>query len=176
MPPHRPRGQGHGTCSLFTIDTLRADHLGCYGYEKATSPAIDELARQGFRFDWAFAQRTVTWPSLASIMTSQYPSAHGVRYNGMPMSPDLTPLAETLSQAGYRCAAFFSPHVKRQLWEGFETRVDGAVVAELTGMIALWQEKFGWKIFKSYPGVIEEYLATIDPKTREELEALGYVF
>lgn len=110
---------------LITIDTLRADHLGCYGYERATSPVIDKLASQGFRFERAFAQRSVTWPSLASIMTSRYPSGHGVRYNGMPMSPDLTPLAETLSDAGYRCAAFFSPHLKRQLWEGFETREDG---------------------------------------------------
>lgn len=106
---------------FVSVDTLRADHLGCYGYERETSPAIDAFAREGTLFRRATAQRGSTLPSLASIMTSLHPVSHGVRSNSQRFSSEELSLAEFLSSHGYTCAAFFgSTVVALQTWEGFE--------------------------------------------------------
>jgi arylsulfatase A-like enzyme len=63
---------------LVSIDSLRPDHLGCYGYLKNTSPNIDKLAKKGVVFTQAIAQGSWTLPSTASIVTSSYPSTHKV--------------------------------------------------------------------------------------------------
>ena len=60
---------------LITIDTLRADHLGCYGYHRNTSPNIDKVAERGIIFKNAIAPSSWTAPSMASIMTSLYPKS-----------------------------------------------------------------------------------------------------
>jgi arylsulfatase A-like enzyme len=62
---------------IIGIDTLRADHLGCYGYERNTSPRIDALASRGVLVERAVSQAPWTLPSFASIFTSLYPSQHG---------------------------------------------------------------------------------------------------
>ncbi len=68
---------------LITVDTLRADHLGSYGYRSETqpesnsSPEMDQLAKEGTLFENAIAQCGSTWPSLASIHSSLYPHDHG---------------------------------------------------------------------------------------------------
>jgi glucan phosphoethanolaminetransferase (alkaline phosphatase superfamily) len=67
---------------FITIDTLRADHLGCYGYPRNTSPFIDSLAKKGILFQRAFAAMSTTVPSHASIFTSLYPMQHNVIKNG----------------------------------------------------------------------------------------------
>ncbi len=91
---------------LITVDTLRADHLGCYGNRKASTPVIDELAKQGFCFTQATAQVPLTLPSHYSILTGTFPSYHGVRDNsrGAPHGPPL--VAEILRGGGYRTGAF----------------------------------------------------------------------
>jgi Flp pilus assembly protein TadD len=94
---------------LVTIDTLRADHLGCYGYSPAATPVLDALAARGVRFTTAVAHVPLTAPSHASILTGLLPLGHGVRDNGafvLPSSP--TTLAEAFRDAGYRTAAFVS--------------------------------------------------------------------
>ena len=96
---------------MITVDTLRADHLGCYGYgpyKDPVSPAIDQLAAQGLRLSNYFAPRAQTAPSLCSMMVGHFPSSHGVRDNGMAFAPGMTTLAEHLKSAGYRTAAFVS--------------------------------------------------------------------
>ncbi|MCH7872571.1 MAG: sulfatase, partial [Planctomycetes bacterium] len=93
---------------LISIDTLRADHLGCYGYARDTSPNIDRLARKSIRFENAYAQASWTLPSHMSIMTSQYPHVHGVEQQGQALPESATTLAETLSDAGYLTAALIS--------------------------------------------------------------------
>ncbi len=65
---------------LISIDTLRSDHLSCYGYRRTTSPNIDEVARQGAMFVNSYAQAPWTLPSHATMMTSLYPSSHGVKF------------------------------------------------------------------------------------------------
>ena len=62
---------------VIAIDTLRADHLGCYGYKRSTSPMIDALASRGVLVERAVSQAPWTLPSFASIFTSLYPSQHG---------------------------------------------------------------------------------------------------
>jgi arylsulfatase A-like enzyme len=93
---------------LLTIDTLRADHLSCYGYERPTSPEIDRLAAQGVLFHNPIVQRGGTWPSLTSILTSMYPHTHGVRKNGEQLDASKKILAELLRDEGYATAAFLT--------------------------------------------------------------------
>jgi arylsulfatase A-like enzyme/tetratricopeptide (TPR) repeat protein len=94
---------------LVTIDTLRADRLGCYGYRAAETPVLDALAARGVRFSTAVAHAPLTAPSHASILTGLLPLGHGVRDNGtFVLPPSLTTLAEGLRGAGYRTAAFVS--------------------------------------------------------------------
>ncbi|MCH7812903.1 MAG: sulfatase-like hydrolase/transferase, partial [Planctomycetes bacterium] len=73
---------------LFTLDTLRADFVGCYGRRKIETPALDALAADGVLFEYAIAQAPHTTPSHCSIMTSRYPGDHGA-LNGVAMRPDL---------------------------------------------------------------------------------------
>jgi len=94
---------------LVTIDTLRADHLGCYGDAGAATPVLDALAARGARFATAVAHAPLTTPSHASILTGLTPLRHGVRDNGDFVLPDGIPtLAEAFHDAGYRTAAFVS--------------------------------------------------------------------
>src|SRR3954454_20234233 len=94
---------------LVTIDTLRWDHLGCYGNRSASTPVLDALARRGVRFETAIAHVPLTAPSHASILTGLTPLRHGVRDNGgYALSPTVRTLAGRLAEAGYRTAAFVS--------------------------------------------------------------------
>ncbi len=98
---------------LISIDTLRADHLGCYGYRplnypEPVSPVIDELAAGGIRFERCFAPRGQTAPSLCSMMVGKYPSSHGVQENAQPFQGSHVTLGEILGVAGYRTGAFLS--------------------------------------------------------------------
>jgi arylsulfatase A-like enzyme/Tfp pilus assembly protein PilF len=91
---------------LITIDTLRSDHVGCYGYQRIQTPAIDELAKQGIRFAQAFTPSPITNTSHTSILTGLLPSSHGVSDFGVPLTPNHSTLAEILNKEGYRTAAF----------------------------------------------------------------------
>jgi choline-sulfatase len=91
---------------LITIDTLRADHVGCYGDQTIRTPALDRLARDGVRFTSAFTPSPITNASHASILTGLVPSHHGVRDFGVPLAPGVATLAEVLKAHGYSTAAF----------------------------------------------------------------------
>jgi arylsulfatase A-like enzyme len=91
---------------LLTIDTLRADHLSAWGYERATSPHLDRLAAEGVRFARAQAQWPKTAPSFASLFTATYSKDNGVvRRVGMPISCRLRLLAEEMRALGYQTHA-----------------------------------------------------------------------
>src|SRR5262245_37722045 len=108
---------------LVTIDTLRADALGAYG-GPASTPALDRLARDGVRFDFAHAHAVLTLPSHASILTGRYPFQHGIRDNGGYRLPSgARTLATLLKHAGYATAAFvaaFPVHSRFGLNQGFD--------------------------------------------------------
>ena len=91
---------------LVTIDTLRADHVHCYGYERIQTPALDELARDGIRFAQAFTPSPITNTSHASILTGLLPSAHGVTDFARPLAAAHPTWAELLKKNGYQTGAF----------------------------------------------------------------------
>jgi arylsulfatase A-like enzyme len=86
---------------LITIDTLRADHLGAYGYERDTSPNIDKLAEDGVLYENAFSQAPWTYPSLSSIHTSLYPSQVSRFSMFFKISDSLLTLAEYMKNNFY---------------------------------------------------------------------------
>ncbi len=89
---------------LIVIDTLRADHLGCYGYHRPTSPQIDRLAGRGVLFERANSVAPYTRPSTASILTGLYPSVHGAVTHADSIAEGIPMLAERLAAAGYLTA------------------------------------------------------------------------
>jgi len=92
---------------LVSLDTVRQDRLGCYGYSLAHTPVIDALAARGARFDDAVASTPVTLPSHTTIMTGLYPPHHAVRDNGLyRLAEEHETLAERLKNNGYDTAAF----------------------------------------------------------------------
>ncbi|MBI4483814.1 MAG: sulfatase-like hydrolase/transferase [Acidobacteria bacterium] len=117
---------------LVTVDTLRADRLGCYGARNLSTPALDELAAAGILFQQAIAQNPTTLPSHASILTGTYPGVHGVVDFGFPLGPGNVTLAEVFQSRGYRTAAFVGALILDAhggsgagFDQGFETYEDG---------------------------------------------------
>jgi choline-sulfatase len=96
----------HPDIFLITIDTLRADHLGCYGYRMIQTPALDRLASEGIRFSHAFTPSPLTNTSHVSILTGLLPGNHGVTDFGVPLSPAHSTWAQLLKMQGYQTAAF----------------------------------------------------------------------
>jgi arylsulfatase A-like enzyme len=90
---------------LISLDTVRPDHLGAYGYPKPTSPTIDRLAQSGAMFRDAVAVSPWTLPSHATLLTGVYPRRHGARYYDSSLALDLPSLPELLAAAGFRSAA-----------------------------------------------------------------------
>jgi len=110
---------------LISIDTLRADHLGCYGYREDTSPNIDRFAAESVRFARAHSHVGVTLPSHASMFTSLYPGTHKAEVaRSLPLSLDVTTLAEVLRDRGYRTGAVVDDAQLDTVWQldqGFQT-------------------------------------------------------
>ncbi|MFT5441675.1 MAG: arylsulfatase A-like enzyme [Myxococcota bacterium] len=86
---------------VYIVDTLRADALGTYGADASTTPAADAFAQEGLVFDNAYAPSSWTRASVASILTGEYPIAHGAEDRGDRLGDDATVLPEVLSQSGY---------------------------------------------------------------------------
>jgi len=93
---------------MISVDTLRADHVGAYGYGRATTPTIDALASSGVCFENAYAPSPWTRPSHASLFTGLYPHRHGAVSFETQIRRDVVPLAEILTRWGYETAAFIS--------------------------------------------------------------------
>lgn len=109
---------------VVTIDTLRADHCSAYGYGRPTTPRLERLAREGVRFDAAYAAMPATGPSHATLFTSRYPLTHGVLANGYALVPGAATLAETLRARGYQTAAMVSAYPLDRKFghaQGFDT-------------------------------------------------------
>jgi choline-sulfatase len=128
-PQTAPSGAAQGRdLLLITLDTTRADHLGCYGSTLARTPNLDGLARGGVLFEDAVSAVPLTTPSHATILTGLDPPRHGVRNNGEPpLAPQRRTLAEILGDRGYATAAFVSAFVldhRYGLGQGFEVYDD----------------------------------------------------
>jgi len=114
---------------VITIDTLRADNLGCYGYGRPVSPEIDAFAAKAVRFEWAFSAAPSTWPSMYAMHTSRYAGlGEHLLSNGGSWAPVAPPtIAHTLRGKGFSTAAFVGNFVLREpcgLTTGFDTYND----------------------------------------------------
>ncbi|MGD0783115.1 MAG: sulfatase-like hydrolase/transferase, partial [Candidatus Aminicenantales bacterium] len=122
LHPHRPN------VLLITVDTLRADHLGCYGYALAQTPCLDALAAEGTLFRDCAASAPITLVSHSTILTGLWPPAHGVRDNGTyTLGEKAVTLAERLKAAGFETRAFVSAVVLSRRYglnQGFDSYDD----------------------------------------------------
>jgi arylsulfatase A-like enzyme len=130
---------------LVSIDTLRADHLGVYGYRRPTSPTLDRLAAESLVFARAFATAPWTLPSHASLLTGLYPEEHGAGRSEStdPLPAGVPTLAEILRGAGYRTLAFTA----------------GGVMSRRSGLdrgFEVWREHTRANLRSVLPGVFDE--------------------
>lgn len=111
---------------LITIDTLRADHVHCYGYANGSTPALDSLAKDGVRFTNAFTPSPITNTSHASILTGLLPGSHGVTDFAVPLASAHPTIPELLKARGYRSAAFIGAVIldSKSLAPGFDRGFD----------------------------------------------------
>src|SRR6202011_3292345 len=139
---------------LITIDTVRADHLGCYGATNVKTPTLDGLARDGIVFERAISQVPLTWPSHAVILTGTYPFQNGVQdFTGQPLDERFRSLAQVFKQQGYATGAVISAFVLDRSWglaRGFDF-YDDAFSAETfqTKDIGLVDRKAGESVTRA---------------------------
>jgi arylsulfatase A-like enzyme len=123
FPPRAPRN-----LLLISLDTLRPDRLGSYGYAPAQTPRLDALARSGLRFETATTVVPLTLPAHSSLMTGTFPAWHGVRDNGgFYLGDEQLTLAEVLREKGYRTGGFVGAFVLDRRWgiaQGFDHYFD----------------------------------------------------
>ena len=124
----RLRGDKDYSVILITVDTLRADKVGCYGNANVATPTMDAFAARGIRYERAISQTPLTLPSHTTIMTGTLPVFHGVRDNGGFVVPsELVTMAEAFKAKGYDTAAFVAAYVLDSKWglnQGFDTYFD----------------------------------------------------
>src|SRR5229473_2141958 len=146
----------HRDVFLITIDTLRADHVHCYGYNRIRTPALDQLAKEGVRFAQAFTPSPITNSSHTSILTGLLPSSHGVSDFGVPLAATHPALAESWLNAHptgprFVWVHFYDPHdpyeppppyadiYKDRLYDGEIAYADSAL-----GHFLAFLKKQGW--------------------------------
>jgi len=150
--PAKVRKDSRLNVILVTLDTTRADRLGCYGYQKAKTPYLDSLASKGVRFLNAYCQVPLTTPSHCSILSGTYPIFHQVHNNGAyALRPEITTLAEVLKGRGFETAAFvgsFTVDSRFGLDQGFDVFDDR--FAEGQAFKALNSERKADKVFEPF--------------------------
>ena len=124
----RLAGEGTYNVVLITVDTLRADRIGCYGFAGVETPTMDLFAARGVRFESCTSQTPLTLPSHTTILTGTLPPFHGVRDNGGFIAPsELVTLAEFYKERGFATAAFVGAYVLDSKWglnQGFDYYFD----------------------------------------------------
>ena len=171
---------------VVSIDTLRSDRVGCYGYAKASTPTLDALAREGVLFADAFSHCPLTLPAHASLFTGLLPPVHGVRDNlGFTLDPKHRTLARRFQEQGYATGGAVSAYVLRgatgiadgfSLWEdSLEMRAgaeatsdlqrDGAVATEA---LARWIEAQGRRPFFAFLHLYEPHTPYTPPGKHDQ--------
>ncbi len=106
--PNNHAKQGKYNILLISIDSLRADHVGCYGYERNTTPTMDKVAADGIRFANAMSTSSWTLPTHLTMFTGRYQIAHGVMHESYTLSDQVPTMGEVMKAAGYATAGFVS--------------------------------------------------------------------
>src|SRR6266568_6547877 len=113
--PHAPKPRPN--VILITIDTVRADHVGCYGAKNVQTPTLDSLGHDGIVFERAISQVPLTWPSHTVILTGTYPFQNGVQdFTGTPLDPKFRSVAQAFKKNGYATGAVVSAYVLDRTW------------------------------------------------------------
>ncbi len=138
---------------LIVIDTLRADHLGAYGYTRETSPTLDRMAREGVLFERVVTQGAWTPPAMGSLFTSLYPHVHGAVEFKTELSDRLLTLADALKARGYfTIGVQTNPSLGQGFGQGFDSYVevfkarDSKIVKRLEGQL----KQLGGRKFFAY--------------------------
>jgi arylsulfatase A-like enzyme len=113
---------------LFTVDTVRADHLSLYGYDRDTAPSLTRLAQDAVTFTRAFTPAPKTTPAFASMFTGSYPHRHGLQLLGQELAAENRTAAELLAEQGYDAAAFVSSTVMIDRLSGLAQGFAGTTV------------------------------------------------
>lgn len=158
---------------LITVDALRADHMGCYGYRLDTTPNIDGIAARGLRFADCTVQWPKTWPSMASLMTGAYPKTTGMRMKQRKLHESLNVMAEVFKDNGYHTGAVvanFNLGKTFNFNQGFDFFIES--------WEEKWREEKRYKKFRNRPGLVKsftdatrvtdqavEWLRSISPRT-----------
>ncbi|MFT5682112.1 MAG: arylsulfatase A-like enzyme [Myxococcota bacterium] len=141
---------------LIVVDTLRRDHLGCYGYDRATSENLDRLAAESLRFTNAQSSAPWTLPSIASILTGRDAGPLGINRDETTLGEELVLLPELLKADGYRTGAVVSQTFVSERWgvnQGFDTFDD----SQVQGPSAI-----------TSPGVIDRALSFVNAQTEQQ--------
>ena len=150
---------------LITLDTLRADRLGCYGFPGNSTPNLDALAKESILFEQATSTVPLTLPSHASILTGLLPPHHGVRDNGgIPLPESRTTLAERFKRRGYATGGFVGAWVLERrfgLAQGFDRYSDRFALDQLQ---------------KRGDAVVDDALAWIDEVRARQFFAWVHLF
>jgi arylsulfatase A-like enzyme len=156
---------------LISIDTLRADRVGAYGYQLETTPAIDALAARGVRFADVTVPWPKTWPSMASMVTGTAPQTNGIRLRPRrPLPPENVTLAEVLRDAGYATGAVVANvNLGRAFGfdQGFERFVESWVDEAM--------RQTGRAVFRNRPGMVKRFTngTLVTDQALGVLDALG---
>lgn len=153
---------------IISIDTLRADRLGCYGYERPTSPALDGFADSGLLFENAVAQSPWTLPSHTTMLTGLYPHRNGVVDESKVLLPEVPTLGTILCRAGFMTGAMMNSHWlsrKQGLSQGFLTfqgfpEIGPPAGKKITDSAVAWLDKYGdqrFFLFVHYYDVHSDY-------------------
>jgi arylsulfatase A-like enzyme len=183
---------------LISLDTVRPEHLSCYGYHRETTPNIDAIAKEGVIFTQAFAQAPQTFPSHLSIFTSSYPKQPWLSWDSAEIDPSVATLTELMKSQGYATAAFTgigdpgSPHeaiLESRAFQPFDRIEQAWLSSILSTTLSAWLEEHRQKPFflfvhgfdahephvvdADYGGVLfdPDYTGQV-PSTLEELDAL----
>lgn len=197
-PPSQDSGPatiGHPNVLLIVIDTLRQDHLSCYGYEAITTPSIDALARESVIYTRAYSQAPWTTPSIGSLLSSRYPTALGIKGDRSILDQDLFLLPEALQQAGFETAAVVSHSFCSARWgfaQGFnafdETNVlghgavtsDGVTERGLAFLDSVDQDSKPWFLwlhyFDPHCAFIEHEIPSARPEVYDGLVRSGQLY
>lgn len=170
---------------LISVDTLRADHLSCYGYKALRTPHIDSLAQGGTIFSEISSQVPITLPSHVSMFTSSYPFMTGIEENGEILPPGAVTLASVLKGRGYHTAAFIGGYFLERrfgLDQGFDvydspfdSRPLGRAVdlkrsaAEVTASARMWLEAHSTQPFFVFVHLFDLHMPYDPPKRFESL-------
>ncbi len=166
---------------IIAVDTLRADHLGCYGYTRNTSPYIDDLASHGVLCERCVSPAPWTLPSFSTVFTSLYPTQHGASTVNSRLRTSFPTLAEILKNHGYATGAVVNAPALKPAYgvnRGFDhyhmTPEEGRIADGTTGDALAWLDTVGDRPFFAFVHYFDPHLSYSPPSPYDETFSGGY--